>query len=286
MTDGTKVVLALSGVAGVALVGYFFSRRRKRSGDMSGLEVTARVGPRTGVLEVDKGTIAKAASDLVATFETCGRDMVRPSLGPILSTTVRDADTGLGREVALMVIPSKNQTSMMGGAMARLEIGRSGRHDTVVLYPAEGVCASPDEWRRSMRRSLSHELVHTADPGLGKKIAEVYEKRRPAPALHRCENQHDPAEKVACCKYVNDESEVAAFVSEASDEVGAFDSTLQADRLRRKGVVNSPKDLLAFFSPTWRALEAMGCVRPKHRRRFLRMAALEWERRGYGASDE
>ena len=226
------------------------------------LGATARLGPRTGVLEVDWGKMATAAAEVVDKFRACGKDDEVVPVGGRGSviTTVRDAASGKDREVGVWTIPVSDDADVPNAQHRRLRDSHGAMEYEVVLFPRHK-CMSADNWRWEMRRSLVHELTHASEADR--------QKLRQHPRF------------TEGCRYFNSRWEVAAFVAEAREEMGTFQQVRQADFMVRKGFLTRPEDLLMLASPTYQDLIGTKCLTPENRRRFLKMAAHLWEQRGY-----
>jgi len=223
------------------------------------LGASARKGERTGAIEIDYGEMSKAAQKVVDAFRSCGEGLKKPAKGPVVSLDVVDPSTGKKRPVDVFAIPSTGTKSAMTGEYSLLRYPDGSQMDRVVLYPKSELCMSPDEWKYYARMVLTHELTHASDPWL---------HRRPVEGPKRSGG----------CAYASFPAEVAAFLSETREDLRSFYGVRKAEKLRKMGKLRQPSDLLRY-SHIYQLFQH--CWTPETKRRFMRMAALEWANRGW-----
>ena len=237
--------------------------RRRRNN----LGRSARQRVRTGAIEIDEAVVNDAAKAFANGFPACGLDPSSEFVAPPRASTamprpqripIRDAETGQARNADVFVIADPEARSPVHGYNATYVRPDGGRFDRIVLKVKPGLCMPAYDWAEEIKGILTHEVAHASDPG-------ILRYRRAAPSA---EDER--------CEYFNHPAEVTAFVAQARREITSFHAVMQANKLRRSGrTLRTPADLLRVLSPTYGAMYS--CLRPKMKRRFLRMAARVWE---------
>lgn len=216
------------------------------------LGITARRGPRTGVIQL-QARVRPAAAKIVDGFRPCGTSDLMPGPGGrVTAVRVAMADTGAARDVPITVRPD-DRLNMAVWAVY------NGQRREIRLHPRTGLCMSRAEWERAIRTILVHELTHAADPGVDRRVE--------AAVAGRSRRKATPGG----CDYINDPVEVSAFLAEVRAEVlVALGDPRYARLMKAGGMVRTKADLLKF-SDTYRDIKS--CLTGANRRRFLQMVA-------------
>jgi hypothetical protein len=233
---------------------------RRRNGHLGR---SARQRERSGAIELSYTVVNDTVKAFATSFVACGlspsSDFVSPPPKPPRPRRIRirDAETGTERPADVFMISDPASQSPVHGYNETYMRPGAVRYDRIVLKVKPDLCMPTADWTEAMRGVLTHEVAHATDPGMPR-----YRRPRPTAESERCE-------------YLNNPSEVTAFIAQVRQEITSFNAVWQAEELRRKrGVVTTPAEALRLFSPTYGRM--YNCLRPKTKRRFLRMAARVW----------
>jgi hypothetical protein len=255
-------IAATAGAIGVIGAAAWYGARGQRQ-----LGATSRRGERRGAIDVPDEDIARTASKIMASFQRCdgddGTDWLTPK-GSVFSTIIVPMKSANGEriDVAVSSEPTSYRVSPAGAVAGQLEtaIHGSGRVSRrIVVFPAEKACKPKAMWGPRIREVLAHEMAHAADPVTERNARN----RKSAPTV---------ATQADLCRYYNHPTEVTAHLAEVEYELR---SKLGRIRSGHELYPRDPLDLLGT-SPSWQAMAR--CLTAANRRRFLRMAAILYQR--------
>lgn len=230
----------------------------KRAQGLEGrLGVTARRGPRTGVVEVDRVIVRDRVDQLIDRMTPCDcysgsrRDPCKRPVNDAAAAPVdvTDVGTGASRRVRVLMRPQASSPGPIGaGHLSTGFVGGELRQDLVVTANSNA-CAPESQWRPGLRSILVHELAHATDPTLVKAARNPSTFKYVSPTGDRY-------------SYFNSKQEVLAHLAQIQDELTRFG--VDTDW-------TEPPDKILKTSSTFRRMSSY--LYPGNRRRFLRLAA-------------
>lgn len=236
------------------------------------LGATARRGPRTGAIEVDRDIVNKRVEQILETFTACPLSETdpdpdfqtfRPHSYEAFPVRVNDAATGDARLVNIRVSPRTYPIWNPGGGGMWLDkvhdpaTKQTALFSRVELYPNKDACNTKNHWRQHLRRVLAHELAHASDPyGIRGRHAEK--------TLREINRELATQSDRGLRRYHNSVEEMAAQLTEVKLE-------LEQEQDPRYWAVGDPVKILRGISQRFVTLERF--LTPANRRRFLRLAA-------------
>lgn len=204
-------------------------------------EITARKGPRTGAMEINK----KEAWDFIGKIIDEIKKTKKIPFGKTFTGRFTNPITGKKerRKVELNLDVFKGK---QGGAFYT----KDGR--IIILVPEDYDWASFFGKRTKLSQILSHELVHSFDVKLNKK--ERWNKP---------ENLKD---------YLRSSEEIKAHLLDVRNEIiqNMFDYQHGGWKINFNSYQKKPLELLRSFSPTWKFIETH--LDEQSKRRFYKLA--------------